>query len=328
MSVVERCWAADPKKRPSFDSIVHDIKKKNKYTDSPAVKPKAELYDDGRAMRNSPKLTPQKMQNLGFAVEVPSTGSSPASSPPPVTYATLSPGTIPVQRIITPIREEDRSVASSPVVDRKTFDVPGRSPPPSESFASPHMGFDAGEKEKSQPPSRGASESSASNSTRTTSTDVKTTDSSADVHEPGLELQRFDSPPPADEIAAQRKNERRYRLCLHHDFNPSRELSSKSAFLTTFFSFPCANSQTAVVGAVACRAWCSGVPVEAEWLVRHALQLVQPAEVVRGQVRGHAVAVWVWVCLEGQSADHAAERGSAGPGRHPGSALVPKSVVW
>lgn len=230
LPVVERCWSADPKKRPSFDSIVHDIKKKNKYTDSPAVKPKTELYEDGRAMRNSPKLTPQKMQNLGFAVEVPSTGSSPASSPPPVTYATLSPGTIPVQRIITPIREEDRSVASSPVVDRKTFDVPGRSPPPSESFASPHMGFDAGEKGKSQPPSREASESSASNSTRTTSTDVKTTDSSADVHEPGLELQRFDSPPPADEIAAQRKNERRYRLCLHHDFNPSRELSFKSAF--------------------------------------------------------------------------------------------------
>lgn len=228
MPVVERCWAADPKKRPSFDSIVHDIKKKNKYTDSPAVKPKAELYDDGRAMRNSPKLTPQKLQNLGFAVEVPSTGSSPASTPPPVTYATLSPGTIPVQRIITPIREEDRSVASSPVMDRKTFDVPGRSPPPSESVASPHMGFDAGEekgKPHSQPPSRGASESSTSNSARTTSTDVKTTDSSADVHEPGLELQRFDSPPPADEIAAQRKNERRYRLCLQHDFNPSRGFS-------------------------------------------------------------------------------------------------------
>ena len=198
--------------------IVRELKKKNKFPESPAIKPKAELFDEGRTSRNSPRITPKKARNLGSAVTLSSTGSSPASTPP-VTYATLSPGTIPVQRIITPIREEDKSVTNSPIMERRTFDVPGRSPPPSESFPSPHIGVS----ENRKPPQRGASESSTSNSSQAESTNTTTNESGISAHEPGLELQRFHSPPPADEITAQRKNERRYRLCLTHDFNPSCE---------------------------------------------------------------------------------------------------------
>lgn len=38
----------------------------------------------------------------------------------------------------------------------------------------------------------------------------------------GPDLSRFESPPPADDIIAQRKNESRYRLCLQHDYHASR----------------------------------------------------------------------------------------------------------
>lgn len=62
------------------------------------------------------------------------------------------------------------------------------------------------------------------NTSSTTTTHTDTTETSTGSQGPGLELSRFDSPVPPDDIVAQRKNESRYRLNLQHDFHPSREL--------------------------------------------------------------------------------------------------------
>ena len=43
----------------------------------------------------------------------------------------------------------------------------------------------------------------------------------------GADYAGYESPPPATEMLAEIKNERRYRLLLNHEYHPSRELYSR-----------------------------------------------------------------------------------------------------
>ena len=102
---------------------------------------------------------------------------------------------IPIQRIITPIREED-----------KQFDSPGASPVEYKPITIPS----GGER-------RDTSSSSASNTASSESKDGDILNGG-----PNYNIVREGSPPPVSDVIVQRKNESRYRLCLRHDFHPSR----------------------------------------------------------------------------------------------------------
>ena len=128
----------------------------------------------------------------------------------------LSVGAIPIQRIITPIREEDKSIDSkgaSPVDYR-----PIRSPEtsrPTEEFGLPVREMRVRSKSEGSVPTR-------QESTSTSNTSSSNTNSDPYADGPGHMPERVESPPPADEVIAHRKNESRYRLCLQHNFHPSR----------------------------------------------------------------------------------------------------------
>ena len=161
-------------------------------------------------------------------VDVDGQNSSARSSPGPGTphrrSHTLAPGAIPVQRVITPIREEDKSIDSkgaSPV-DYKPIKLPDPLPASPDEIHARDMRHRS-KSESALPDHNGSASTSRSGSSDDNTESIG--------HGPGFEdLQRVESPPPADEVIAQRKNESRYRLCLQHNFHPSCTLSSHSKY--------------------------------------------------------------------------------------------------
>jgi abelson tyrosine-protein kinase 1 len=131
-----------------------------------------------------------------------------------------------MQRIITPICEEKQgndSKGPSPV-EYKPIKFPESKisdDSSSQSQSSPESLQVRDQRIRSKSESAKPDDHSQSTSTsRTGSSDVY----AEPVEGPGFEeLTRFESPPPADEMIAQRKNESRFRLTLQHNFHPSRE---------------------------------------------------------------------------------------------------------
>lgn len=169
------------------------------------------------------------------------------SSPGPSTTRlgdTLPPVAIPMQRLITPIREDDKqdSAAVSPTSLRAvSISIPMRGH--KDAGIHNHVWEMDNREQRMRTMSEGrqvavgggGDSSSNSNSTsRTGSTDVN---SEPYVDGPGKfeELERFESPLPADEMIAQRKNESRYRLLLRHKYNPSCEYDPFALPLRLFF---------------------------------------------------------------------------------------------
>ena len=142
----------------------------------------------------------------------------------PYRSSTLSPSTIPIQRIITPIREdkqEHESAGASPV-DYRPIQVNKETTPSAQNPLS--------ESEVQTPVHMSSSTS------RSASTDIKTSSTLSESESPGVEIYRLQSPPPQDDLIAQRRNERRYRLCLQHEYHPSCKLYL-FVFLTIFVTY-------------------------------------------------------------------------------------------
>ncbi|KAI5119647.1 hypothetical protein M0805_009008 [Coniferiporia weirii] len=222
LSVIESCWSHNPAARPTFQKVVRELKKAglSKYTDSPVLGGKSSIFDEDHIRRQSPDMKPVALPDTESDTydltrrRPTSTHSSPgfysALNP-----ATLSRGVIPMQRIITPIHEEGKqseSIGASPV-DYKPINIP-----------EPSKASQAVQQERVQP-TRSRSEGATPNNDSTSSSRTGSSDinDSSNAESPGLleELERFESPPPADEVIAQRKNESRYRLCLQHTYHPS-----------------------------------------------------------------------------------------------------------
>ncbi|KAH8112737.1 hypothetical protein DFH11DRAFT_1606815 [Phellopilus nigrolimitatus] len=211
LAVIESCWARDASSRPTFQKIIRELRKQglSKYTDSPSLGGKAELFNEDSIRRHSPDMKPVELPIDGsderrhISRRSTSASSSPGPSSPSLRPTSLSPGGIPMQRIITPIREEDKQPGSN-----------GASP----------VEYKPARDERMRSKSEGATPTNEStSSSRTGSTG---TSAGSYGNGPGLELEleRVESPPPADEQIAQRKNESRYRLHLQHNFHPTLTL--------------------------------------------------------------------------------------------------------
>ncbi|THH10883.1 hypothetical protein EW145_g1036 [Phellinidium pouzarii] len=227
LDVVESCWARDPLNRPTFQKVVRELKQLglDKYhsspsSNSPYLGEKSMLFDEDHKRKQSPDMKPVALPRDSEENELvhrrpTSTHSSPGPSTPPGHPSKLAP-VIPMQRIITPIHEEDKQPESNGVspVDYRPIRFP-------ESLQSPISDLQERE-QRTRSKSEGASLVDESTSTSRTGSTNTTVDSTTDGPRPPLEeLERYTSPPPADEIIAQRKNESRYRLCLQHDYHPS-----------------------------------------------------------------------------------------------------------
>ncbi|KAL5525571.1 hypothetical protein ACEPAG_6907 [Sanghuangporus baumii] len=222
LSVIEMCWTRDPTKRPTFQKVVRELRNLglNKYSDSPRTQVKV-IDSDSKRSRPSPDMRPVDLPDVESDDHDHLQSTSARSSPGPIMFPhrshALSVGAIPIQRIITPIREEDKSVDSKSAspVDYRPIRLP-------ETFKrTEENGLHAREvrvrsKSEGSTPAR-------QESTSTSNTSSSNTNSYTDG--PGLVLERVESPPPADEVIAQRKNESRYRLCLQHTFHPSLTLA-------------------------------------------------------------------------------------------------------
>ena len=110
---------------------------------------------------------------------------------------------IPMQRIITPIKEEDKQGS------------PGASPVEYKPIKLPQLVNESGKK--------GTQDTTSSSTTATTSSSKKTKSDHEGVEVQVLGAVRSMSPVPDDEAVLQRKNESRYRMCLRHSFHPSRK---------------------------------------------------------------------------------------------------------
>jgi len=234
MPIVESCWNRDMLKRPSFATIVDQLKKAgaSKYSEGASTTRSSEFWEEAeRTVKKSPDMRPTRL------LEVESNGSSGSTTPIPLAQKNkperkdskyLNVEMIPMQRIITPIHEEDKleSVSASPVDYRPIIRIPPEFVSPISAEHSNNIS-DTPPKQKQEVPTSNQPSNSATSS-RTSTTDSKpdssTTDDSTEPFIPGLDVARFGSPAPADDMIAQRKNESRYRLNLQHDFHPSLTL--------------------------------------------------------------------------------------------------------
>lgn len=229
-------------KRPPFATVVDELKKvgASKYTEGLSTTRSTEFWEEAeKQMKQSPDMRPTRLPEGMLLIErvkessnalpslVESDGSSGSTSPLSHPKANkqdrkdqrhLNVDMIPMQRVITPISEEDKaeSTSASPVDYKPII----RIPPEAVDSSNRTDGM----------PSKDAtllsdkpSDTTTSSRTTTTSSkaDSSTTDGSKDPFALGFEIARFGSPEPADETIAQRKNESRYRLNLQHDFHTS-----------------------------------------------------------------------------------------------------------
>lgn len=159
--------------------------------------------------------------------------ASAASSPGPSTPqlgTTLLPGVVPMQRLITPIHEDDKqdSAAASPVSARAvSISIPLHRD------KDDHKNHELENREQrlrtmSEGRQMSGGETTTSSGTSRTGSSDANSEPEPYVDGPGRfeELERFESPLPADEVIAQRKNESRYRFFLRHSYNFSRKQAS------------------------------------------------------------------------------------------------------
>ena len=137
----------------------------------------------------------------------------------------LAPSTIPMQRIITPISEEVKREGSKHVSPVEYIPIKFPEVAKSETALEPMQNREERIRSKSES-AKPDHQSQSTSTSRTGSSDAYV---EPYLNGPGFEeLVRFESPPPADELIAQRKNESRYRLTLQHHFHPSRTYNMES----------------------------------------------------------------------------------------------------
>ncbi len=234
-------------KRPTFATIVDQLKKTgaSKYSEGASTTRSSEFWEEAeKTVKKSPDMRPTRLLEgtsfIGYDLLssdafclVESNGSSGSTTPIPLAQKNkperkdskyLNVEMIPMQRIITPIHEEDKveSVSASPVDYRPIIRMPPEVVSPISAEHSNNISDTPPIPKQEVPTSNQASNSATSSRTSTTDSkaDSSTTDDSKEPFIPGLDIARFGSPAPADEMIAQRKNESRYRLNLQPRFPP------------------------------------------------------------------------------------------------------------
>ncbi|KAF5362649.1 hypothetical protein D9758_009617 [Tetrapyrgos nigripes] len=190
--LLRRCWASDPFDRPSFSEVARDLKllRRNagynsEDVQSPRVPDWADRDRSPQISRPSPDMHP-----------IPLPGSSPRD-----TGYNLS--TSPQSSDAASFRTA-RDLSLSP-----TF--PSLLSHREETVTTSRV-------QRPEPVTYTPSETSSDTSSIFTSTP---SDSGDEARNALLEYDGYDSPPPANDIIAEQRNERRYRLLLQHDFHPS-----------------------------------------------------------------------------------------------------------
>ncbi|KAK7455814.1 hypothetical protein VKT23_010848 [Stygiomarasmius scandens] len=213
--LLRACWASDPFDRPPFSKVAHDLK----------------------IMRRVAGANPEDVQSPripGWEEHERSLHQQQVSRPSPDMHPIPLPGSSP----------RDMSSLSS-YSGQQQQQLPGTSPPISEaasfrtardlSQSPPFPSLLAGHREetvttsriqKPEPVTYTPSETSSSDKDTDTSSIFTSTPSSSgdEGRNHLLEYDGYDSPPPANDVIAEQRNERRYRLLLQHEFHPSLTL--------------------------------------------------------------------------------------------------------
>ncbi|THU90560.1 hypothetical protein K435DRAFT_968632 [Dendrothele bispora CBS 962.96] len=196
--LLRSCWAVDPFHRPTFSKVAHDLKLMRKTAgansediQSPRIPgwEEHELSHQQRFSKPSPDMHPVPL---------------PGSSPQDISSGHLS--TSPQSSDAASFRTA-RDLSQSP-----TF--PSLFPHREETVTTSRI-------QKPEPVTYTPSDTSSDTSSIFTSTPSSSGDEGRNHL---LEYDGYDSPPPANEMIAEQRNERRYRLLLQHEFHPSLTL--------------------------------------------------------------------------------------------------------
>ncbi|KAF8584749.1 hypothetical protein K439DRAFT_1653139 [Ramaria rubella] len=206
VSLIEECWSTDPLSRPLFDSVARGLGvlvgglRASKLSPSPRGRVLDLIREKER--KRSPDMAPVELPDVSVPEPMQDMRPKPgtlslrrgAESP-----SALSPSSIPLQHIVTPGGADGQ--LQDEYMPRADDEQHG------EDAADPH------------PESRALSRNASS---IFTSTHESESPSEAGYHD--VAWDGYESPPPRDTHIAARRNERRYRLLLQHDFHPTLNL--------------------------------------------------------------------------------------------------------
>lgn len=190
------CWHRDPAVRPSFETIVKDVRTMRKSLGqveeaySPTIQEVPELWEDYYS-RPSPDMRP---------------------SPLPIPFGS------PRETLAELLGNSPDSHAdtSSFLTAREQSHSPPKSPPP------PHREETVASSQIRMPVPVFYTPSAPSSRASSLFTHTPSTMSEENLNL--VNYEGYDSPPPADERLAEIRNERRYRMLLSHPFHPSLTL--------------------------------------------------------------------------------------------------------